>query len=115
MKRALQYLPYLILLLVVGCAALGLATPQTFNEKLAVGYGTVTAVRQAATTLVSSGKLSPDDAQNVQDQANNIRAALDIARTMNKTDPIAAQTKLDSTIVVLQALQAYLSTKGTKI
>ena len=69
------YAVWLIFVLLAGCAALGLEAPQTFNEKLAVGYSTVTAVRAAAATFVSSGKLSPDDAQNVQTQADTARAA----------------------------------------
>jgi hypothetical protein len=112
MKKAFWFLPYAILLLVVGCAALGIAAPQTFNEKLAVGYASVTSVRQAATTLVGSGKLTPDDAQNVQTQADTARAALDIARQTQTSDPSGAATKLDSTITVLTALQTYLATKG---
>jgi outer membrane protein TolC len=101
------------LAVLTACAALGLPTAQTFNEKLAVGYGTVTAVRNSATTLVMAGKITPDDAQNVQTQADTARAALDVARTAYRAgDTTGATTKLDTTATVLRALQAYLASKG---
>jgi hypothetical protein len=99
--------------LLVACAALGLPTAETFNEKLAVGYGTVTAIRQSATTLVLAGKLTPDDAQNVQIQADTFRAALDVARAAYRAgDTAGATTKLDTTATALRALKAYLASKG---
>lgn len=112
MRTARAAVVTFILLLAVGCAALGLASPQTFNQKLAVGYGTVTSIVATADTLFVAKKISPDDAQNVLDQANNAKAALDIARTASKTDLAAAGTKLGSAITVLTALQSYLATKG---
>lgn len=111
MKTSPHPLAFLAVVLLAGCAALGLSTPQTFNQKLLGGYSTVTEVRSDATVLVGAGKLSPDDAQNVQDQATNLRAGLDVARTVSKTDPTAAVGKLTATITALTALQAYLATK----
>lgn len=104
---------YWALAVLTACAALGLPTAETFNQKLAVGYGTVTAVRNTAATLVTAGKLTPDDAQNVQTQVDTARSALDLARTAYKAGDVAgAATKLDTTATVLRALQAYLASKG---
>ncbi len=115
MKKLYQKLAIFLLTLAAGCAALGIQAPQTFNEKLAVGYTSVTSIRQAATTLLTSAKITPDDAQNVQNQADNARMALDIARATFKTgDTTGAQTKLDTTITALTALQSYLASKGAK-
>lgn len=101
------------LAVLTACAALGLPTAETFNQKLAVGYGTVTAIRDSAATLVVAGKLTPDDAQNVQTQADTFRAALDVARTAYKAGDVAgATTKLDTTATALRALKAYLASKG---
>jgi len=93
------------------CAQLGIAPAETFAQKLAVGYSSVTAVRQSATTLLTAKKITADDAQNVQAQADNARAGLDIARTVSKTDPKAADAKLTSIRTLLTALSAYLATK----
>ncbi len=96
------------------CAGLGLPTPTTFNERLAAAYGTVTEVRSDATILLSAGKITPADAQNVQNQADNAKAALDLARTMSKGDLPAANTRLTATIAALTALQAYLASRKGK-
>ena len=85
--------------------------PETFNQKLAVGYTTVTAVRETATKLVVAKKLNPDDAQNVQNQADTARAGLDVARDMFKATPVAADNKLTSVTTALRALQTYLASK----
>jgi hypothetical protein len=112
MRNVFRWLSLLLLSMATSCAQLGLPTAQTFNQKLAVGYGTVTTARNTAATLLTAGKITADDAQNVQNQADNIRAGLDIARQMNKTDPTGAGTKLDATIAALQLLQTYLTSKG---
>jgi hypothetical protein len=95
----------------VACASLGVPTPKTFNERLAAGYTSVTTVRQLGTTLVTAGKITPDDAQNIQAQANTARSGLDIAKTLSATLPVAAEDKLTATLVILVELQKYLDMK----
>lgn len=112
MKKLLTSLFLSALILVSGCAQLGVPPAQTFNENLVVGVASVTAVRTTATTLLQAGKISPDDAQNVQDQANNARSGLDLARAIARTNPQGAADKLSAVSAVLQTLQGYLATKG---
>lgn len=109
------YMAVLIMLsmIVVGCASLGVPTPQTTNERLLAGYGTVTEVRATATDLLVAKKINVDDAKNVQAQADNLRAGLDVSRTLVATDPKAADTKLTATIAGLTALRTYLTSKGS--
>lgn len=107
MKR----LCYFFLLIASGCAALGVPTPTTFNERLASGYVTVNAVMDTTRALLSAKKITPDDAENVVKQCDNVVAGLDIARTISKGDLPAANTKLTATLAVLTALQSYLATK----
>lgn len=114
MKRHAQYAFLAILTLLVGCSQLGIPKPQTFNQRLAVGYTTVTAVRQTAITLLQADKITANDASNVQEQADNARAGLDLARSIHATNPQAAETRLDAVIVGLNALQAYLQARGEK-
>ena len=102
-----------LLALFVGCASIGLPVPETFNQKLAVSLGAVTAVRESTITLLKAGKISADDAQNVQNQANNLRTGLDIARDIARTDPKAGDAKLTALHSALNALQTYLNTKGS--
>ena len=100
-----------LLLLLVGCAQLGLPVAQTFNQKLAVGYATVTGIITTTDNLLLAKAITPDDAANVLKQDDNAKAALDIARSLSGTDITAANAKLTATHTVLEAINAYLLTK----
>ncbi len=102
------------LAVLVGCAALGVPKPETFNQRLASGYATVTTVRQTTLTLLESRTISSADAQNVQNQANTAREGLDVARDIHRTLPQAGEDKLAVTNAVLQSLQKYLASKRSK-
>lgn len=115
MKLATRHFLMLIAVcLLAACAEVGIQAPKTFNERLAVGYAAVTTVRDTATTLVTAGKISAAEAQDVQTKADHGRAALDIARATAKTDLTSAETRLTATLQLLTALQSYLASKGTK-
>ena len=90
------------------CAVVGAPTPDTFNKKLLQGYATVQAVAHTASALRTAGKLSDADRDNVVQTNRQAVAALDIAALAAKTDLDAADAKLQSALVVLQALQGYL-------
>lgn len=102
MNRAYIYLPFLLLLL-AGCS-----TPQTFRERLIVGYETVAEVRTGTATLLNAKKISSADGENVQQQADLARQGLDIAKGLEKQDLPAAELKLTATQTVIRALKDYL-------
>lgn len=106
MLRKYAYLPLLVLL--TACASLGLPTAKTFNERVAVAYGTVTTVREATASLLVAKKITAGDAQNIQQQANTAREGIELARSVASTNPGDADTKLAAAITVLTALQTYL-------
>jgi hypothetical protein len=99
-------------LALTGCAALGVEKPQNFEERLAGGYATVSAIRASGQQLALAGKIGKADAQDIQAQADTARAALDITAQIHDTDPTAAENRLNATIIALTALQAYLASKG---
>lgn len=99
------------LVLMIGCAALGVQSPQTFNEKAAVAISSVTVVRQTATALLQANKISAPDAQNIQGQADNARAGIEVAIAINATDPGAAENRIGAILVGLNAITAYLTAK----
>lgn len=117
LKHPLQVVSlFLAALLLSSCAMLqnmGLPAAETFNQKLVVGYSSVTQIRETATVLVQSGKISPDDAQQVQISADAARMGLDTARKMHLVDPNGATNKLNLIRTTLAALGAYLATKGS--
>lgn len=110
MKRYLAIL-LLSMSFLPACAQLGVPTADTFNQKLAVAIGSVTAVRETATTLLKAQKISADDAQNIQDGANNARTGIEVARTLSKVNLVAADNKLTAVSTALQALNAYLTSR----
>ncbi len=112
-KFWLIYFSLISFTLISACATMGVPSPETFNEKLAVGYGTVTQIRTTTAQLVTSKKLGSVDAQNIQGQADNARAGLDIARDLSKSDLPAANNRLQMATTILTALQSYLSTRQT--
>ena len=109
MKKLVSFILFISL---SSCASFGVATPKTFNEKLAAGYVTIQGLNTMTLDLLTAKKIAPDDAENINQQTDNAKAALDIARTMSKTDLSSADTKLDATITGLTALQNYLRSQG---
>lgn len=99
------------LLALTACAQLGAPTPQTFNERLAAGYGTVTQVRSTATALLTAKAISVDDAANVLRTTDTAREGLELARSIAATDAAGASTRLQTSVAVLTALQQYLLSK----
>jgi hypothetical protein len=107
MKQKPLVIP-LLLILLAACQSIGVPNPETFNERLAVGYSSVTAVRQTATTLIVAGKISAGDAENIQAQCDNARVGLDVARTLKDTDLTAANARLQAALTIVTALDSYL-------
>lgn len=101
----------LLALVLAACTGLGAPAPQTLNERIAVTVTAVTAVRESTTTLLRARKLSVQDAENIQQQADNVVAGAQIARSLAGVDPTAADAKLQQTRQVLIALQTYLAAK----
>ena len=78
-----------ILLLLSGCASLGLQTADTFNQKLAYAYGQVTAARKGALSVINAQcvdqastacKEAVSDGKHIQTLADDARTGLDKAK-----------------------------------
>lgn len=111
MPRFRLFLAALALSVLTACAALGVESPDTFNQRLAVAAASVTEVRVTATTLLVAGKISVADAQNIQQQADVAREGLNVARGLSATSIPAAATRLEVATAALRALQTYLIAK----
>ncbi len=109
------FLTSLCLTLIVGCTALGLATPKGFDQQLAQAYSIHTAVVSAATTAVTSGAITVPEATEVQKQALSSRMILDAAKqaeTAGNTSGAASDLALAT--AALTALQTFLNSHGAK-
>lgn len=97
-----------------GCSLLGVPVPKTLNERVSAAYISVTTVRQETLSLLQAGKLTKTDAQNIETQADNARSGIDIAKQLDITNPAQASDRLTAALSVLQALETYLTQKGSK-
>lgn len=109
-----SYLMPFVLSLLAACASLGVPTPQTFNEKEAAAIVTLTSIRETATALLRTDKITAADAQNIQNQCDNARAAIVIADGIKATDPSQAENRLTAIIAGLNAISAYLNERKLK-
>lgn len=97
-----------LLMTLSACQILGISPADTFNKKLYEGYTTIEAIANATNTLLITGQLSRSDAQNILEQEQNVKAALDIARSVHDVNPEQGDAKLASALIILQALQRYV-------
>ena len=107
---------YVAVAILAACTALGVANPQTFNQKLAYAYGNVTAVRSITLSELQDGMITAKEAQNIQNGADDAKSALDTARLASSNgDLTTAEGKLKTAQTILTALQTFLnSKKGTQ-
>lgn len=98
-----------LLLLLAGCASLGLAPASSFSDRLAYSYGTHSAVLVTATQSLEAGEISSEDASRVLKVADEARTALDAARVASGAgDVTTAEGRLQLATALLTNLQAYL-------
>lgn len=109
---ALAIMVFSLMIGIAGCAQLGVQAPKTFNEKALAAYGTVEGIGKQAFTLRQAGKLSDADRDNVVDTLRSSLQGIELAGIISKTDPASGLTKLETSIAVMSALQAYLAKKG---
>lgn len=109
MKFKLSILPLLILL-IAGCASLGVPAPQTFNQRAAAATATVNTASQTVLTLLQAHKISPDESDRYTDRAEDAQEAIDLARGIYPSNPTDAENRLALVIAALQVLTAELET-----
>lgn len=98
---------YFIFLL-AGCGALGVTSPQTFNEKAAAATTSVNTASQTVLTLLQSHKITPDESDKYTKGLDETQEAIDFTRTLYKTKPAEAEDRLAATIAALNLVLAEL-------
>jgi hypothetical protein len=103
------------LLLIAGCAALGLQQPKTFPERVLYVQNQVDGWALAATNALNAGAISSADAAVASDAAKKAQTAIDTARTaFGAGDLTTAEGKLQVASAALHELELYLIQKGVK-
>jgi len=105
-------IPVLIAMLLVGCASLGLVTPQTLDERLSYAYDQHTAALQTITSTTNLRLINSRDAVSMLALADNARLLLDAARGAQRGGDVeSAEGRLILATNVLRELQTYLRTR----
>ncbi len=117
LQRDFRYVLTLLgfLLVMTGCASMGIVQPQTFDQRWSYAVGLEKSVIQATDSSLNAGAVSITDAEVIQKQAQTALDALHLARTAaDSGDQTGADNKLAISLTVLTALQDYLRSHGGK-
>lgn len=109
--RRHQYV-FVVLLLLAGCASLGLPEPQSITERIAYANGQVTALTHSATTSLRAGRISVADARYVSEVSKETAALLDAAEIAATGGDIStAEGRLQLASTMLATLESYLTAR----
>lgn len=98
-----------------GCESIGLAKPQSVEQRLVYAYSTHTAILDATANGVASGTLSPEDGERVLKLSDESRLLLDAGRAaLAVGDTSTAEGRLVLALGILTQLQTYLNSRGVK-
>lgn len=100
-----------LLLVIAGCAALGVAPANTFNKRAVVANTMIESAAVTVETLFKAGKINQAEAHNVHDHLVEAAAGISLARTVADSDITEASNRLDAIVIGLQTLDAYLRSK----
>lgn len=99
----------LFLLLLAGCAQLGLEPAQTFEDRLAYAVSQNAAVRIASARSLDAGDITADDMQSVMKINDEVRTILDAAKVAaGAGDLSSAESRLALATALLVKLQDHL-------
>ena len=107
----LKILAFSVVLLLAGCAALGVPPANTFNKRALVANTTIEAVAKSVAQLYQAGKIDEEERHESVEHLKTIAGTVDAAVNIHWINPEEANTRLDAAIVALQAIEAYLRTK----
>jgi hypothetical protein len=108
MKLKLTSAWLLALVLLQGCAILGVPPADTFNKRAVVANGLVEQASKTVETLFVAGKLSPEDATQYNQRTKDAATGIDLARELHVSDPVAADARLTAIEAALTALKSEL-------
>lgn len=101
----------ILALLIAGCATPTVIPTATFNDKAAIGIQTITVASQAATSLLVAKKITVAQDQNIQASLNLIFQSIEIAKSLEASDPTNAAAQLTAALAQIAAIQTQTGAK----
>jgi hypothetical protein len=90
----------------VGCATITAA--KSFDQRVAYGLASITAARTTAENLLERKRITPRQAQDMQDLADQARSGVNLARATAGKDIGKAEDQLRLALAVLTELEKKL-------
>jgi len=107
-------LAVLLSIALAGCAAMGLTTPKTTDQKLAYAEGAVIAAQQSISQATKAGLLSSAQATNANNMTLSAQAVINTARALETSNPTGAANDLTLATSAVTAISTYLTAAGVK-
>lgn len=102
-------------LVLSGCASLGIEKPTGLRQQIIAAEGQHNAVIDATDSALNAGTISSVTAMSIAAQADNAQLGLEAAKSAIIAGDVAgAQSKLAIALTTLTALQDYLRAQGAK-
>lgn len=98
-----------LVLLITGCASLGLAPPQNPQQGIAYAYSGVTAGLNTLTSMLQTGVISSADAVQVNSALLTVKSSLDLANGVALSSGPVAINVLTAATASLAKISAYLA------
>lgn len=95
-----------------GCESLGLAAPQSYDQRVAYARGQLTGFVNATAAAVEKGQLAKDDGVRVLELAKQARSVLEAADVAQAAGDVStAEGRLSLAIGILQQVQTFVERK----
>ena len=108
-KIVLASLLVLIVFAIVGCASLGLTSPQNPQQSIAYGYSGVTAALTTLAQMTTAGQISSANATKANEAILSAKALLDEANAAAQSSAPTAVTIITSATAALAQVSLYLT------
>lgn len=105
---------FFLVLMLAGCASIGLEAPQSFGDRLAYAEGLNIGLRDASTDALNNREITSGDMEHVMAVNAQAKELLASARLLMGTDLTSAEGKLLAATRLLTELQTYLRARGVK-
>jgi hypothetical protein len=102
------------LLSLAGCTTLGIAPPQTLDQKLAYAQGAIIAAQQSIAQATKTGLLTSAQAINANNMTISALSVISTARSLETSNATAAANDLALVTAAIAGIQQYLTSAGVK-
>jgi hypothetical protein len=109
--RSINYAVWLMLLL-SGCAMLGVPQADTFNKRVVQANGMVEVVANMVPVAFEAGKIDREDARITLDRLRMTATTIDNAVLVRSTNPTESDALLTSAITALTVIKAGLEERS---